>query len=330
MNDAKKWLQRAPGLLTFVMVIALGVTLANLLWLVLTPVPEVAEAANRSSNRVNIASTDNENYGKLIADEHLFGIIPKAAPAIAVRAPAPVQKVAPKPTTLNLKVSAILSYKSGDGYAMMSYNGQHEEAYRRGDPIPKKVADEEAVDTGISVVRIDTTKVVINNNGLEQEISLPEFAKTSTASNQSATGRPASNFRSRSQPDEPPADEVSDELAEADVQPGAATPNNGQIETLAALREQAIENPNILMSVITPSIVRENGEMKGIRVYPSRNRELFRALGLRNGDVITEVNDILIDGPEKAATIMQQVADSPSLTIKITRGGSEQILNPQF
>jgi type II secretory pathway component PulC len=51
---------------------------------------------------------------------------------------------------------------------------------------------------------------------------------------------------------------------------------------------------------------------------------------LRNGDVITEVNDVLIDGPDKAANIMQQVADSPSLTLKVIRGGSEQILNPQL
>lgn len=332
MTEARKWLQRAPGLLTFIMVIALGITLANLFWLVLTPAPQVAEAGNRSSAQVISNTSNQENYGKLIADEHLFGVVPKAAPAV-VRATAPVVKVAPKPTTLNLKVSAILAYKGGDGYAMMSYNGKPEEAYRRGTMVPKPQSGEEVQDTGITVTQINTTSVIINNNGAEQEIKLPEFAKTSTASD-SASDNQASNFRSRRQ-----AAEVVDEGADASLDDVVAdeptpnenpTPNNGQIETLAELREQAIENPNILMSVMTPSIVRENGEIKGIRVYPSRNRELFRALGLRNGDVITEVNDVLIDGPEKAATIMQQVADSPALTIKIIRGGSEQILSPQL
>jgi general secretion pathway protein C len=326
MSDAKKWLQRAPGLLTFFMVIALGVTLANLLWLVVTPAPQVAEAASRSSSRVNLASGTKENYGKLIADEHLFGVIPKAAPVIA-RAPAPVKKVAPKPTNLNLKVSAILAYKNGNGYAMMSYNGKPEDAYRQGDVIPKAAPDEEAQDTGVSVVRINTTNVIINNNGVEQEIKLPDFATANTASSRSTSNQTASNFRSRRQAAADAADEEMDDVITPDAMP---TPGNGKIETLAELREQAIENPNILMSVITPSIVRENGEIKGIRVYPSRNRELFRALGLRNGDVITEVNDVLIDGPDKAANIMQQVADSPSLTLKVIRGGSEQILNPQL
>lgn len=328
MNDAKKWLQRAPGLLTFFMVIALGATLANLLWLVVTPVPQVAEAASRSSSRVNIASGTQENYGKLIADEHLFGVVPKVAPVVA-RAPAPVKKVAPKPTNLNLKVSAILAYKNGDGYAMMSYNGKPEEAYRRGDMIPKPPPGEEVQDTGISVVRINVTDVIIDNNGAEQEIKLPDFAAANTASSRSANTRTASNFQSRRQAAADAIDDEEDTVITPEA-PSASSSGNGQIETLAELREQAIENPNVLMSVITPSIVRENGEIKGIRVYPSRNRELFRDLGLRNGDVITEVNDILIDGPDKAANIMQQVADSPSLTLKVIRGGSEQILNPQF
>lgn len=328
MNDAKKWLQRAPGLLTFCMVIALGATLANLLWLVVTPVPQVAEAASRSSSRVNIASGTQENYGKLIADEHLFGVVPKVAPVVA-RAPAPVKKVAPKPTNLNLKVSAILAYKNGDGYAMMSYNGKPEEAYRRGDMIPKPPPGEEVQDTGISVVRINVTDVIIDNNGAEQEIKLPDFAAAKTASSRSANTRTASNFQSRRQAAADAIDDEEDTVITPEA-PSASSSGNGQIETLAELREQAIENPNVLMSVITPSIVRENGEIKGIRVYPSRNRELFRDLGLRNGDVITEVNDILIDGPDKAANIMQQVADSPSLTLKVIRGGSEQILNPQF
>lgn len=335
MNDAKKWLQRAPGLLTFFMVIALGATLANLLWLVVTPVPQVAEAASRSSSRVNIASGTQENYGKLIADEHLFGVVPKVAPVVA-RAPAPVKKVAPKPTNLNLKVSAILAYKNGDGYAMMSYNGKPEEAYRRGDMIPKPPPGEDAQDTGISVVRINVTNVIIDNNGAEQEIKLPDFAAAKTAPSRSANTQTASNFQSRRQAaaaaldDEDNVVTPEDEDTVVTPEPDSPRSGNGQIETLAELREQAIENPNVLMSVITPSIVRENGEIKGIRVYPSRNRDLFRDLGLRNGDVITEVNDILIDGPDKAANIMQQVADSPSLTLKVIRGGSEQILNPQF
>ena len=326
MNDAKKWLQRAPDLLTFLMVIALGATLANLLWLVVTPVPQVAEAASRSSSRVSIASGTQEDYGKLIADEHLFGVVPKVAPVVA-RAPAPVKKVAPKPTNLNLKVSAILAYKNGNGYAMMSYNGKPEEAYRRGDMIPKPPPGEDAQDTGISVVRINVTNVIIDNNGAEQEIKLPDFAAAKTAPSRSANTQTASNFQSRRQA---AAAALDDEDTVVTPEPASPRSGNGQIETLAELREQAIENPNVLMSVITPSIVRENGEIKGIRVYPSRNRDLFRDLGLRNGDVITEVNDILIDGPDKAANIMQQVADSPSLTLKVIRGGSEQILNPQF
>ena len=70
--------------------------------------------------------------------------------------------------------------------------------------------------------------------------------------------------------------------------------------------------------------------MTGIRVYPSRNRKLFRALGLRNDDIVTQVNGVVLDDQSKGMAIFQQLAESPSLELHIKRGGNEQILTPQF
>ena len=84
------------------------------------------------------------------------------------------------------------------------------------------------------------------------------------------------------------------------------------------------------MSVITPSIVRKDGVVTGIRIYPSSNRKMFRELGFKNGDIITKVNDIIIDDTNKGMEIFQQISSASSLSITIIRGGNEQILNPQF
>ena len=61
MSDTQKWLLRIPKLLTFFMVVALGMTLANLLWMVLTPTSADAQAANLKSTTLIASNTKQEN-----------------------------------------------------------------------------------------------------------------------------------------------------------------------------------------------------------------------------------------------------------------------------
>lgn len=326
MSDAQKWLLKIPGILTFFMVIALGMTLANLLWMVLTPPPAVAQAATLKSNPQATSTARVENYGKMIADQHIFGAVPKNAPK-PVKAPPPKpKKVAPVVTNLNLKLSGIIASKSGNGgFAMLSYNGKTQEVYKLGEAIPKEDEDKKRELDGVSLKFIGDKYVLIDNNGTEQRVELPELAASSGASGSTASRSTSTRARprtvSRAQNDLP--------ATNPDGMPNPSG-NNGQAESLTELREQAMEDPSVLMSVITPSIVRKDGAVAGIRVYPSRNRKLFRELGLRNGDIITEINGIIIDDPNKGLEIFQQISDSPSLTINILRGGNEQVLNPTF
>ena len=331
MSDLYKWVQRVPGVLTFFLVVALGITLANLLWMIVTPAPTVVQAANRV-NPAQVASLGRqENYGKLIADQHLFGAIPKAAP-IKVKKAAPVKVAAPvkAPVKLNLKLHGIISSKDENGgFAMISYNGKTQEVYSPGDPIPKKLPGEEKAESiGVMVTKITKTSVTIDNNGTEQLLELPKAdsgSKTASSSGSSTAGSNSAKPRIIR-----PTAASNNTASNTGNASGSSGGSGGGIQTLAALREEAMVNPNVLMTVITPSIVRENGQMTGIRVYPSRNRKLFRALGLRNGDIVTQVNGVMIDDQSKGLAIFQQLAESSSLEIHIKRGGNEQILTPQF
>ena len=324
MSDLYKWVQRVPGVLTFFLVIALGVTLANLLWMIVTPAPSIAQAGNRV-NPGQVASLGRqENYGKLIADQHLFGAIPKAAPT-KIKKTAPVRVAAPTkaPVKLNIKLHGIISSKDeAGGFAMISYNGKTQEVFSPGEPIPKKLPGQDTVESiGVMVTKISKTSVTIDNNGTEQILKLPETTKSSRASNNNR----GSASRTTSAATKPRIIKPT-----TNTNPSPTIGTSGGIQTLAELREEAMVNPNVLMTVITPSIVRENGQMTGIRVYPSRNRKLFRALGLRNGDIVTQVNGVMIDDQSKGLAIFQQLAESSSLEIHIKRGGNEQILTPQF
>jgi len=327
MSDLYKWVQKTPGILTVFLVIALGATLANLLWMIVTPAPAAAQAANRVSPNQVASLARQENYGKLIADQHLFGAVPKAAPKVIKAAPAPIKVAAPvkAPINLNLKLHGIISSKNeSGGFAMISYNGKAQEVFSPGEPIPKKLPGQDTVESiGVMVTKISKSSVTIDNNGTEQILKLPDDSKSSsTASNGRGSAPSVQNIA------RPRIIQPTDNSAAISAPPTIGT--TGGIQTLTALREEAMINPNVLMTVITPSIVRENGQMTGIRVYPSRNRKLFRALGLRNGDIVTQVNGVMIDDQSKGMAIFQQLAESSSLEIHIKRGGNEQILTPQF
>ncbi len=320
MNDVQKWLHKVPGLLTFFLVIALGITLANLLWLVLTPAAATAEAAVLASAPRAISSP-KQNYGKLIADQHVFGAVPKQAPKAApVRRALP--KSAPKPVakSLNLKLHGIVSSnKDGNGFAMISYNGKTQETYKRGEELPKKEMDKERELTGVTIKRVDVNSVVIDNNGTEQLLELEESSLASSSNTSKAKPARATNTR-QTRPSRATR-------ASANTL-GSNNPN--QLKTLAELRDALLEDSQIITTVITPSLVRENGQVTGLRVYPSKNRALFRELGFRNGDIIKKVNDVVIDGSPSNLSVLQQFADSPSLEITVLRGGNEQILTPSF
>ncbi|RVU85654.1 type II secretion system protein GspC [Leucothrix sargassi] len=325
MSDAQKWLQKVPGLLTFFLVIALGITLANLLWLVLTPASAVAEAAVLSS-APKVINKPVQNYGKLIADQHVFGAIPKQAPKAApVKRELP-KRAAPAPVKLNLKLHGIVaSSTNGDGFAMISYNGKTQESYKRGEALPKKEADKERPLNGVVLKFVRSDSVIIDNNGEEQELTLTELA--------SLTGNSASSSRSSTAtPTRTPARQTRPSRATNN----AASNGNGNggdnsgIETLAELREALLEDSQIISTVITPSLVRKDGQVVGLRVYPSSNRPMFRALGFRNGDIIKQINGVTIDGSPSNFELLQQFADSPSLEITVERGGNEQILTPSF
>ena len=53
------------------------------------------------------------------------------------------------------------------------------------------------------------------------------------------------------------------------------------------LRNLAAQNPGAITEIIRPQPVFANGQQRGYRVYPGRNREQFTKLGLMPGDLVT-------------------------------------------
>ena len=94
--------------------------------------------------------------------------------------------------------------------------------------------------------------------------------------------------------------------------------------------ESAMNNLGELMNQATlrPHIV--DGRPAGISITGIKPNAIFRRMRLRNGDVVTAVNDRPIDTVEDAVAIFGDLTSSPELQFDIMRRGRRQKLNYQI
>jgi general secretion pathway protein C len=94
----------------------------------------------------------------------------------------------------------------------------------------------------------------------------------------------------------------------------------------ASVQELIQQSPVALTEIIRPQPVFRDGRQQGYRVYPGRQRQQFAALGLRPGDLITQINGMALDDPARGTEIFASIADSTSVTVTIDRNGEIEML----
>ena len=289
---------KLAGLLNLFLVIALGITLAKLLWLLVTPVPKIQLQTAQISN-VSNASSERKNYGSIIAKQHLFGVVKKVkAPVKEVE---PVKQAPPR-KRLNLKLHGVVAYKSNKtGYALISSAGGNQKVYAKGDELEENV----------TVKKIYSDKVIISNNGTDEELILP---RKDIANRQSAAATSA-NIPNNAPP---PA------------LPNGNMGEPGGMPDIGAFREEVLENPRKLMDIATPSPAIVDGRFIGFRVHPGPRRKMFRDLGFRPNDIITEVNGIVLDDASKGAQVLAELAQAGQVSATVKRGDQEIFIELSF
>lgn len=78
--------------------------------------------------------------------------------------------------------------------------------------------------------------------------------------------------------------------------------------------------------IIRPQPFMPNGQLKGYRVFPGRNRQQFMALGLRPGDLVTEINGVALNNPTQGMEIFRTLSDSSQVTVTVERNGQNQAI----
>jgi len=190
-------------------------------------------------------------------------------------------------TRLNLVLLGILSGRGQEDSRALIGDGAGEEK-------PYAIGDDVARGTTLEAIYPD--RVILMRGGKAETLRLNKDQP-------SAAGVAAS-------PSQPVAD-ISEDTA----------------STLTAVRDQVLQDPSRASEYIRVQPASQDGQMRGYRIYPGRDRQLFSNVGLRPGDLVTAVNGIELDNAQKALQMLNDLSRATTFSLTVERGGQVQTVN---
>lgn len=269
------------------LIVLLAQDLARLSWILL-PLPSISPVtigeSHHSPTSAANTNTPETDYG-VIADWHLFGRIQAAKPE-----PPPV--ITAPETKLNLRlVGTFYTQNGGKARALIAEGSGEVRSYPVGAELPG----------GARLEQILRDRVVLSRNGQLETLSLPQETGGVETTPEIGLATPPVN--------------------------GAETANPGVTIDASAIaarfRESITTEPEALqdLALVDPYI--QNGQFMGFRLRPGRDRRLLQQLGLRSGDVITEVNGTPLNDPATGFALLQDALSADRVTIQVLRNGAE-------
>jgi general secretion pathway protein C len=201
-------------------------------------------------------------------------------------------------TRLNLTLRGVVAAGEGpSARAIIAAPGQPEEHYRVGDSVPG----------GAVLEQVLADRVILRRGGRLEALHLPKEASVGSA----APSAPAATPR------------MGAPAAAPSLPPSA-------IRKLQEYREKIVREPQQAFSLARVQPVMEGGRLKGYRLSPTRERQLFRQLGLRPGDVVTSVNGIGLDNPAQMGQVFSQLTQAGELNLTVERNGVQTSVTVPF
>lgn len=284
-----------PRVLSYILVVLIAMSSAKLVWSLFSSddVSDSPSEVKTTPPRLVKPAPPKPDYGAQVARLHLMG---KAS--IATN-PAMADKNAPD-TSLNLILSGVLALGNGEGFAIIQDNTKKHKYYH--------IDDE--VSSGVTLHSVFPDYVLLGRSGRTEKLSLPKASDKgfSNLNSNSASNIPSTSraFGSQIKSNTP---------AETSRQP-----------SLSSLKQQLTKNPSSLAKYISISSANneETGKFEGYKVKPNGDSSaLFDELGLVDGDVITKINEISLDNPNKATQAFQKLVSASQLEMTVLRSGTE-------
>ena len=257
---------------------------AELTWRV-WPLPADTDGAGNISSGQSVAPK-NSNKRLNLADIkrlNLFGDFNAA--------PVEEQEVTDAPVTrLSLTLTGVVASSAKDQGAAIIENRNQQQTYGIGEKIEG---------TSASLKEVYADRVIIKN-GIANETLMLDGVDYNKNSNQSAN-QPRQAPVTPSQPSK--------------RQPERRILSNDAIQASRDLQDK----PASFTDYISVSPHRPNGELAGYRVSPGKKPALFKAAGLKSGDVITEINGLDLADIQQALEAMNMLKELQSLQISVQR-----------
>lgn len=246
--------------------------------------PIVLGAAGAASSAAAQSATTVD--AKLVSDWTLFGsggIEPQAPAQVINTSDLSDAESNAEETRLQLTLNGLIeSDTEENSRAVITYQGKQDQ-YAIGDKLP--------VRGRVTMRRLLADRVLIENSGKLEALYLFDKRKAAANARVASTPRPA-------------------------------TPSSVNRSSIGSnVRQKLLDNPSSLMDLIRISEARENGELIGYRLRPSRDKAVFEKLGLKANDVVTSVDGLPMTNVTNGMRAFQTLRTASEATFEIIRDG---------
>ncbi len=248
-----------------------------------------ASSSSQSSQKADVAMMQSWSlFGDFEAEEVEAEIINDVPEDVDLDA---------KETRLNLKLMGVMQISApNSGYAIIEAQSKSE-LYKVGDSIP--------VSRGVSLSKVLSDRVIIDNNGSFESLFLWDEA---------------------AQAPKRPTNVKAPEKKKARSSKGRSKRNidlrgDKRITAKASeFKQKLVDDPSSLMNIMRVSPAKDSsGNVFGYRVSPGSDPELFKAVGLQSGDVVISINTMPVDN-DNALQIYQDITTGTEATFEVQRG----------
>jgi|SRR5580704_1830370 type II secretion system protein C len=232
-------------------------------------------------------------YYDAISRRDIFNLVPVTeAPAVVA-------------TNLHIRLLGTSSLTLSQPFIIVEDDSNHEQSlYRLGDDIP---------DAG-KLVGVFKDHAIILNQGRRTSLEMPTDQNGAPAEIPSPFGLPGRAFRrnflrGRSSENEPHQNGV------RQIDPNhyvlARTTLDNNLSNMASLFTQVRAIPNL----------GANGQSNGFKLSEIQPDSIFQQIGLRDGDVLTDVSGQSVSDPTKAIGLLSTLRSQNSISLTVMRGG---------
>lgn len=294
--------QKLSNALVVLLILSCAALVGQNLWS-LVPVETNQGQFTQSQQRSDTSKLTNKTDITDLLAIKLFG---DKAKQEKIDKPAPVlDKPAPK-TRLNLTLTGLVadttSKQSTSSVAIIE-SSKGQDTYGIGDDING---------TRAKVHQILIDRVILQVSGRFETLMLDgiEYTRDSPSSqsrqNEKLTqNKPAHTASSAQKPDKQKLDKTRDTALS---------------QSLREQRDVMFDDPKKLLDVIKIRPFRQDGELKGYRLSPGKDPNLFKSVGLKRNDLAVSINGYDLTDMQQALTVMRELKTMTDATITVIRG----------